>query len=333
MLFPREIGLRRSLCTNRSDFNRYISSVNGKSSCYTSLYFYEKADPRRSWRADTESVVIDKAWWDFDITDDTTFDDVRSDVGELVNRLEGDIRIVATGRGFHVYQFFDRPVHGTGMVKHLDRYQREISKGLKTLDGVGNPSKLTRIPDTYNPKRGRWAVNIDPVLFRQDPMGYAIPKQPIPSLSKHDPFRGSEPNGTFSLVKWAASNPLPVLPVLTAFEGDIGGSGDIPLPPCLERAIHEENPRHFTRIFLATHLAENLRWFANPESLTTEQIEQMTSEILSFISKLGWRDFNEGVSRKHIKSVIGYDNTPTCAKIQSNGLCMGSCWRDDGTLR
>lgn len=332
-MFPREIGLRRSLCRSAGDFNKYVKRVNGKSSCYTSLYFFERADPKRSWRADIESVVIDKAWWDFDITEDTDFNDVRRDVAALLNRIEGDVRLVATGRGFHVYQFFDKPVSGTGMAKHLDRYQRKMSEGLKTLDGVGNPSKLTRIPDTYNPKRGRWAVNIDPILFREDPMGYVIPATPQTSLSRHDPFRGRGAEGTFSLIKWAATNPLPVLPQLERFEGDIGGAGAIPLPPCLDRAIREENPKHFTRIFLATHLAENLRWFADPQSLDPQQKEEIISEILSFISELNWRDFNAGVSRKHIKSVIDYDNTPTCAKIQSNGLCMGSCWRDDGTRR
>tara|TARA_R100001510_G_C7654852_1_gene213699 strand:+ start:2839 stop:3693 length:855 start_codon:yes stop_codon:yes gene_type:complete len=282
---------------------------------------------------DVSSVVIDRAWWDFDITEDTTFDDVKRDVHSLVSKLQGDVRLVATGRGFHVHQFLKKPLHGTGMSNHLDRYQRVMANGSKTLDGVANPAKLTRIPDTYNPKRKRWAVNVDVSLFMKDPMSYKIPKQPCPKLKKLDPFIGSEPNGTFDLIKWVSDNPPKVEQVTRSYDGDIGASSSVPLPPCLEQKIREENPRHFTRLFLATHLAENLRWFADPSTLTHEQLRDIEEQIISFISPLKWRDYNENISRKHIKSVVRYGNSISCSKIQANGLCVGSCWRDDGTRR
>ena len=331
--FPREIGLRRSPCSSINEYKDYITKVNGKSSCYTSLYHYERTDPSRPWKMDVSSVVIDRAWWDFDITEDTTFDDVKRDVHSLVSKLQGDVRLVATGRGFHVHQFLKKPLHGTGMSNHLDRYQRVMANGSKTLDGVANPAKLTRIPDTYNPKRKRWAVNVDVSLFMKDPMSYKIPKQPCPKLKKLDPFIGSEPNGTFDLIKWVSDNPPKVEQVTRSYDGDIGASSSVPLPPCLEQKIREENPRHFTRLFLATHLAENLRWFADTSTLTHEQLRDIEEQIISFISPLKWRDYNENISRKHIKSVVRYGNSISCSKIQANGLCVGSCWRDDGTRR
>jgi hypothetical protein len=333
LCFPREIGLRRSVCNSLDDFHKYVETVNGKSSCYTSLYHFERHDPARPWKMDVSSVVIDRAWWDFDITEDTTYEDVKRDVHNLVSKLEGDVRVVATGRGFHVHQFFSKPIHGTGMANHLDRYQRKMAYGAKTLDGVANPAKLTRIPDTFNPKRNRWAVNIDLASFIKDPVNYVIPKKPCPSLKHRDPFFGDEPNSTFDIVKWANENPIERQEITMCYDGEIGASSSIPIPPCLQNKIYEENPRHFTRLFLATHLAENLRWFADPSTLTNEQLRDIEEEILSFISPLKWRDFNENTSRKHIKSVVRYGNSISCSKIQSNGLCVGSCWRDDGTRR
>lgn len=84
LCFPREIGLRRSVCNTIDDFHKYVKTVNGKSSCYTSLYHFERHDPARPWKMDVSSVVIDRAWWDFDITEDTTYDDVKKDVHNLV---------------------------------------------------------------------------------------------------------------------------------------------------------------------------------------------------------------------------------------------------------
>ena len=81
LTFPREIGLRRTLCESRNDFDTYITKVNGKASCYTSLYSFERRDERRSWKMDVESVVMDRAWWDFDMLEDGTLEDVKKEDG------------------------------------------------------------------------------------------------------------------------------------------------------------------------------------------------------------------------------------------------------------
>ena len=62
---------------------------------------------------DIESVVMDRAWWDFDMLENGSLDDVKIDVASLLTKLDGDVRTVFTGRGFHVHQFFDKPVKGT----------------------------------------------------------------------------------------------------------------------------------------------------------------------------------------------------------------------------
>ena len=327
-LFPREIGLRRTLCETRDEFDNYISKVNGKASCYTSLYSFERRDEIRTWKMDVESVVMDRAWWDFDMLEGGTLDDVKKDVSCLLSRLEGDVRLVFTGRGFHVHQFFDTPVKGTAIARHIDRYQRYYAKGLKTLDGVGFPQKLTRIPDTYNPKRGRWAVNIDASAFRSDPFLYSIPSTPQKHLMCLDPFRGNYPKEGFNIRAWIANNPIQEEIFEGEFSGEIGSAGQIPIPPCLEKAIHQDNPKHTVRIALTQHLAENLRWFAHPSTLTPEQRKQCVETIVSFMSNLGWRDYNESTTRFHVESIIDYEHAPTKCVVDA-----GPCWAHNGVKR
>lgn len=338
--FPREIGLRRNICDSRNEYDTYINKLNGKASCYTSLYSFGATHPTRSWKMDIDSVIIDRAWWDFDIVEGGSLADVKKDVGALLNRLNGDVRLVFTGRGFHVHQLFTKPVKGTAIAKHVDRYEREVAAGLPTLDGVGHPQKLTRIPDTFNPKRNKWAVNIDARLFRDNPLGFDIPTKPLLQNKELDPFTGDTDLGIsfkqkeFNILQWIAENPVQeVAYELGDFNGDIGTIDQVPIPPCLSKAIAHENPRHHVRVALAQHLAENLRWFANPQSLDRKQKGEIADKMVKFMSTLGWRDFNPHVSLKHINSMMNYENTPSCSWLQSRGMCTGPCWRDDGTRR
>jgi hypothetical protein len=285
---------------------------------------------------DSDSAVIDRAWWDFDTPEGGSLSDVKEDVRRLVNRLNGDVRLVFTGRGFHVHQLFQKSVLGTAIFRHIDRYERMMAGDLPTLDGVGHPQKLTRIPDTFNPKRNKWAVNVPALDFADDPHNYIIPETPNPDYSFLDPFRGEESqySTSFDIVKWIAENPLTEsLESYAPFDGNIGTAKQVPIPPCLEKAIHHENPKHFVRLALAQHLAENLRWFAHPSTLTHEQKRDIAEQMVAFMSTLGWRDFNPHITRSHVMSIINYENSPSCAWLENRGLCTGPCWRDDGMRR
>ena len=334
--FPREIGLRRKPCDERSTFDDYVKRINGKASIYTSLYSFERRHPSRSWKFDPDSVVMDRSWWDFDTTEEYDIIQVKKDVATLLSKLKGDVRLVATGRGFHVHEMFDKPVKGVAISSHIIRYENEMGKGLKTLDGVGNPQKLTRVPDTYNVARKKWAVNIDAIKFSQDPLGYKIPVRPDATLLHLDPFRGDEQTSSFSIVKWIAENPktqATFFHTQTPFEGDIGSLEQVPIPPCLDKAMRHENPKHFVRVALVQHMADSLRWFAPPSSLTVIEKKEIADKIANFIATLGWRDYNVNISRFHIESLMDYNNVTSCAKLQARGKCGGSCWRDDGTRR
>ena len=325
--FPREIGLRRNKCESRQTFDNYVEQFNGKASCYTSLYSFERIDPVRPWKMDADSAIIDRAWWDFDTEEGGSLSDVKESVRTLVNRLNGDVRLVFTGRGFHVHQMFSKPVFGTAVAKHIERYEKKMAGDLPTLDGVGHPQKLTRIPDTYNPKRNSWAVNIPAREFASDPHGFEIPTMPVVEYSALDPFRGNIGESDFDIIKWIADNPAPqvIASVEQAFAGSIGTADQVPIPPCLEKLIYHENPKHRVRLALAQHLAENLRWFAHPSTLDCSQKNEITEQIVQFISTLGWRDFNPATSRHHVRSIMDYENAQSKCLVDA-----GPCWAHDG---
>ena len=114
MKFPRQIGLKSQICPSMPEFKSYVRKVNGRSDIYTSLYTFDNVK-------DYDSVVIDRAWWDFDMNDDYDMEQVKTDVQTLLSRLQGDVRLVATGRGFHIHQIFKREVRGRTWAFHLDR--------------------------------------------------------------------------------------------------------------------------------------------------------------------------------------------------------------------
>lgn len=331
LMMPREIGLKRARCTDVTDYHRYIKALNGKSNLYTSLYSFRDKDRDQPWRFSHASAVIDRAWWDFDAGERGTIDEVKDDVGQLLGRLDGDIRVVATGRGFHVHQLFSRSVVGRDFHAPLGRYQRLMAQGLKTLDGVGFPAKMTRIPDTYNVTRKRWAVNVPVDALRNDIHAFRIPDTPRAEWAVYDPFTGAKSASSFDFVKWVADNPAPEVK-MQKFQGDVSSIGDIPIPPCLDKAVRVDNPGHEVRVALVQHLAEEMRWFADPMTVPAEQKREMEDGIFDFISDLGWEGFKPHLTRQGIRTNLNYKQSPSCKWYVARGMCVGKCWRYDGSF-
>ena len=274
------------------------------SSCYTSLYSFESLN--EEGRADYRTAVIDRAWWDFDAGERGGIDQVKKDVAELIGRLVGDVRLVATGRGFHVHQLFSESVVGHHYRQPLEAYQRRKARGLPTLDGVGFHEKLTRIPGTYNPKRKRWAVVIDAQEFASNYQHFQIPSTPIEKYKDLDPFAGKPVNCGFDFSNWALSyspeqEDTRHLEAIKLDETTLT-AGSVPLMPCLARALNKE------------------------QRLAIED------EIFDFIKGLGWKNWNPTLSRKGIKTSMKYRRVPSCAWFAARNMCTGKCWRYDGTV-
>ena len=335
LTFPREIGLKRMPCITKEHFRDYIRKLNGKTDLYTSLYGFTDLNDKDN------TAIMDRAWWDFDSNDRYTIEQVKDDVAILLSRLEprysSDIRLVATGRGFHIHQLFKVPVDSRRWRHTIDRYQRKMADGLPTLDGVGYPRKLCRIPHTYNAKRGRFAVMVPANDFMATPQATQIPKRPKESPAAHmNPYWGLPRDiFGFDIREWAANNPVELMgdwnvQQVTVIEGT---QEAIPMIPCLQREIELSNPPHHIRVALAQHLFEHLRNFSEPSALTADQKDDMVDLAVAFISKLEWGDYNEAVTRKALRTLVSYGRSPSCAWFCKRGLCAGPCWRDDGTRR
>ena len=143
-----------------------------------------------------------------------------------------------------------------------------MSDGLQTLDGFAFPAKLTRIPNTYNCTRKRWAVVIPPESLMDE--SFVIPKQPVKEWMEFCPFFGKENQSTFDFVMWANDNPEEKVQ-MHDFTGEVGSAGDVPLMPCLEKAINAPSPTHEVRVALVQHMSQELRWFADPSSLNRDR--------------------------------------------------------------
>jgi hypothetical protein len=319
--FPRQMGLKRQRCTDMDSMKDYVRRMNGRTDLYTSLYAFDDL-------GDYDSVVIDRAWWDFDMNDVHTMEQVKEDVAALLSRLTGDVRLVATGRGFHIHQPFKRPVRGRSWAFHLDRYEKAMAEGLKSLDGVGYPEKLTRLPGTFNRKRGRWCVVADERAFVSDPHGYAIPQKPDKTLAHRDPFRGEvDFDACFDLVVWNADNPYVAPKREERMTVRVGNhEGDVALPTCLDRASRLSNPPHHVRVALVQTMAQQLRWFADPEQITEGDKAEIVDNICDYIEELGWIDYNAAVTRKYVQGMMRYRNAPGPAWFRKHNLCDGDCW-------
>ena len=334
LTFPRELGLKRAVVRRHEDYNRYVSTMRNKTSCYTSLYSFKSFNEES--KPDYRSAVIDRAWWDFDAGERGGIEQVKQDVAQLISRLEGDIRLVATGRGFHVHQLFDKSVVGPEYRLPLEHYQRRKAKGLVTLDGVGFPEKMTRIPNTYNPKRGRWCVVIPTHEFVNDPMEYDIPTSPMRLSRTYHPF--GEINSAiekFDFIDWCTKYAPTSEDYDFVDRVDLDESmltaGSVPLMPCLARAVNEESPPHHVRVALVQHMADTLRDFADPNALTKEQRVKIEDEIFDYLKSLNWKNWNPRASRKGIRTNMRYKRVPSCAWFIARGMCTGPCWRYDNT--
>lgn len=334
LTFPRELGLKRAIVEGRNQYSHFLKRMRDKTSCYTSLYSFERI---REGKPDYTSAVIDRAWWDFDAGERGGIEQVKQDVAKLISRLEGDIRVVATGRGFHVHQLFNQSVVGHEYRLPLEHYQRRKAKGLPTLDGVGFPEKMTRIPNTYNPKRGRWCVVIKAEDFVNDPMNFPIPKMPKATDSIFHPFGKVNPSvEAFDFSSWADKYAPEAEDYSFAesvvLDDNTLSAGSVPLMPCLARGVHQEAPNHHVRVALVQHMADALRDYADPRSLTPQQKNKIEDEIFDYIKGLHWKNWNPTVSRKGIRTNLNYKRVPSCAWFVARGMCASKCWRYDGTV-
>lgn len=359
--FPREVlelstekgkGFRR-LVSSTGEFERYWRGKNGVSNAYMTVYGYRATQPPYHKRVDLQTPIIRHFVLDLDGKNFRARNRPEVDLKHTLEQtqrlhlhlLEKDIEhgVWFSGGGFHVWVALDRPyipssgpyvssVKEAGMnvvnqlVHELDLYCSDPAVPFDT-------SGLIRIPNSYNAKRGYWSIPLTSeeiqtldiwgvmelaMTARSGVRSYGTKGIPL------DVKKPSEREGIFK-----ASAPTIDLPTIS-MDG-------VKILPCLNTAACQQggNPSHDARVQLVKYLAKRLRFFAPRDSIDPEDLQKHTEQIVQFIKRLEWADFDEGITRYQVSTVVAKDYPQTCSMLWKKGMCLGKCryWDKTGAIQ
>ena len=351
--FPREVldiqasgakGFRR-LVSNSGELERYWEGKNGLANVYMTVYGYRATRPPKHHRCDYNTPVIRHFVMDFDCKDFRARREVDMEVplGQVrtlhQHLLDNDIRhgVWFSGGGFHVWVMLDKT--------HMPTSGREVSRvkeaGRRLLTEWENELGLTcsdpavpfdtagmiRIPNSYNDKKGLWCIPLkSDELMQLDPediMQLAL--QPRKGY-----FAYCNKGATLDVREKGPSPFKMNTPKMNIATAKMDG---VKILPCLNAvACQEGNPDHHPRVYLAQFLLHRLRMFFPRSAQTEAEREKAIEEVVGYMSTLGWADWDENTTRKHVRHIAEtYDDHPTCATLFGKGYCLGKCQFHDGT--
>ena len=148
-----------------------------------------------------------------------------------------------------------------------------------------------------------------------------------PAFAQHgDQPTLSQPSLVWDLETWGDSAPRLSYFDTLEMEG-------VRILPCLVEAACQvgSNPPHEARVSLAIYLAARLRNFLPVERATQEMREAHAETISRYIATLQWADYDENVTRYHVRSIVDKGYQQHCASLEDSGLCLGRCQLWDGT--
>jgi len=359
--FPREVlelstekgqGFRK-LVSNTEEFEKYWAGKNGVSNAYMTVYGYRATNAPHHKRVDLQTPVVRHFVLDIDpknfrskdrhsVDPQVTLDQTKR-LHEYLVLEDIEHGIWYSGGGFHIWIALDKPyipssgsqvsaVKEAGMVvvnewiHKLDLYCSDPAVPFDT-------SGLIRIPNSYNAKRGYWSIPLtSEEIANNDVWG-------IMELAT-DPRSGKYTYGTKG-VKLDVKKPserkavfqhsTPVIDIPT-----ISMNG-VKILPCLNAAACQVggNPSHDARVQLVKYLAKRLRNFYPLDAINQKDIHNHTEQIVEFIKTLEWADFNEGVTRYQVSTIMTKDYPQTCSMLFKKGHCLGKCryWDKTGAIK
>ena len=355
--FPREVlelstekgkGFRK-LVSNIEDFERYWQGKNGVSNAYTTVYGYRATEAPKHRRVDLRTPVIRHFVLDLDPKNFKSRD--RHNV-PLSDALEQTLRLHEyllsentthavwfSGGGFHVWVALDdmyvpsnaphlSSIREAGM-KVINEWVRDLELYCSDPAVPFDTSGLIRIPNSYNAKRGYWSIPLTTEELRGSDIDHILAMASVPRSGFIaygekgvclDVKKPEEREGIFK--KNAPAIDLPTIQM----DGVI-------ILPCLNQAACQQggNPSHDARVQLVKYLAMRLRNFFPWEQVKESDRDEHAEQIVQFIKSLEWADFDEGVTRYQVSTILKRDYPQTCAMLFNKGHCLGKCRYWDGT--
>ncbi len=352
--YPREVleigangqkGYRR-IVNNSKELESYWTGKNGIGNIYFTAYGYRGTTPPRHHRVDYNTPIIRHFVMDFDCKDfrNKQIDVEFSFMHEQVKRLHehfmlNDIEhfVWFSGGGFHIYVTLSEvlmPSNGFEVTRIKDGGKQMINSWHKELNiSCNDPTVafdtagMIRIPNSYNMRRGCWSIPLtsDEITsldhyelldMAQDPREGYIKLGDLPMKFKLPEKRKAMFKKNRKLVN------LP----------DVSYEKIMILPCLVQAALGEGNPTHKARFHLANYLAARYRWFFHPNTVKEDAKKEHIDKIVKLCSQQGWVDFDEGVTRTQVTSIVdgGY-SLSSCKTLINEGLCTGICRYYDGT--
>ena len=321
-------------CFDEGSFDMFLDANEGEANCYS----------RISWYARDGGIMLDEVFLDLDsefkingMSETEMVDRLFSD-GQFRQDLLGgvvkDVRSVAkfcreesipligvyTGKGVHLHALFESRREPVQELKsrqdwfveecNLSTFDGQVRGDIKRLCRVPNcrryddeleqPTKLYTVPLSHNELLD---VTVDELVdFSVSPRIIPIPGESRPPFLSVPDYDGG---GAVEMVE--------VEQKATGEFGEVSEKmeawlQDVLQLPCMYERIQTRNPAHSVRLNCAV-LMFNV-------GMTVE-------EVLTVFKQLGWRDFDEQVSRKHLRQIKRKGYVPmSCAKIQASGLCV-----------
>ena len=358
--FPREVmelstekgkGFRK-LVADTEDFERYWQGKNGVSNAFTTVYGYRATQQPHNRRVDLMTPIVRHFVLDFDPKNFRAQNrpDVEVEVAlEQARKLHQFLlsnntshAVWYSGGGFHVWVELDKayiPGSGAHLSAIKEAGMQIVNDWVRDLDlFCSDPavpfdtSGMIRIPNSYNAKRGFWSIPLTSTdLERGLEHIWGKATQPRSGMISY----GSE--GVTLTVKKPEERAQIINPNSTPIELPTVSMEGVIILPCLNAAACQKggNPSHDARVQLVKYLAKRMRNFVPLERAKQEDIDKHTETIVNFIKGLEWADFDEGITRYQVSTLMNTDYPQTCSMLWKKGMCLGKCryWDKTGALK
>jgi len=353
--FPREVNMRtRKVVHNMVELQRYIDGMNGRDNLTTTVYGFRSLKTKGN-RCEYSTAIVPHFVVDLDkgraeeVLPEATEDEwgVRCAMDTL--RLSKHLRdegirhaVWYSGGGFHVWVMLSK-VH---ILEHdelanllfsgrviINKWVKEMD--LVTIDPVVSfrPDRHIRIPNSFNFKRKKWSI---PVSISDLEDGWQRITQKAENQSGGMKVCGDR--GMEIEIVSHDPNMTGLSGLFQKFDAaEIGVSAKnlngIPILPCLHAACCTKgsNPPHKPRSYLMMFLMDYKRDFARPPTdskVSNGEVIQWTHEV---IAGLEWSDYSPKITQQMLVHGASKNYlTPSCARIYSEGLCLGKCPMFDG---
>ena len=353
--FPREVNMRtRKVVHNMVELQRYIDGMNGRDNLTTTVYGFRSLKTKGN-RCEYSTAIVPHFVVDLDkgraeeVLPEATEDEWGVRCTEDTLRLSKHLRdegirhaVWYSGGGFHVWVMLSK-VH---VLEHdelanlLFSGRVIINKWVKDMDLVTidpvvsfRPDRHIRIPNSFNFKRKKWSI---PVSISDLEEGWHRITQ-----KAENQYGGMKVCGDRGLEIEIVSHDPNMTGLTGLFQkfdaAEIGVSAKnlngIPILPCLHAACCTKgsNPPHKPRSYLMMFLMDYKRDFARPPTdskVGNGEVIQWTHEV---IAGLEWSDYNPKITQQMLIHGASRNYlTPSCARIYSEGLCLGKCPMFDG---